>query len=128
MAGRSILIIDDSPLVRDLVKQSLAGRNLDILEASNGEEAFALLKKYKPDIILLDVMMPDMDGISFMKKFNELGVYRNVLVIGLTALSEKTIVGELKALGVKDILFKPFSPAKLRVVIENYLKSKETLL
>lgn len=128
MVRKSILVIDDSPLVRDLIKQTLYNKDITIFEASNGEEALSLLKKIKPDLILLDVMMPDMDGISFMKKFNELSSCRAIPVVGLTALSEKCIVDELKSLGVGEVIFKPFSPTKLRVVIESYLKSKKTLL
>lgn len=128
MSKKTLLVVDDSPLVRDLIRQALYDRNIDIFEASNGEEALNLLKRVRPDLILLDVMMPDMDGISFMKKFNELSAYKVIPVVGLTALSEKAIVNELKTLGVKEVIFKPFSPAKLRGIIESYLKSKKSLL
>lgn len=121
---KKILIVEDSPLVRDLIKQSLSRENISFLEASNGVEALTLLRKRKPALILLDIMMPDMDGLSFMEELNKIGHLKAIPVVVLTALSERRVVDELKALGIKDLIFKPFTPAMLRTVVEKHLKSK----
>ncbi len=118
----TILVVDDSPLVRDLINQVLSEKGITILEASNGREALDILKKIKPSLILLDIMMPEMDGISFMQEFVKIKGYENIPVIVLTALSERSLIDKIRAFGVKDVLFKPFSPAKLRTTIQQYLK------
>ncbi|MCD6363757.1 MAG: response regulator [Synergistetes bacterium] len=118
----TILVVDDSPLLRRLVNHILSKRGYRVLEASNGKEAFYLLKKEKPDLILLDIMMPEMDGPSFMREFRRYDEYKNIPVLVLTAVGERSMIDEMKSLGVVDFLFKPFSPVKLETIVKRLLK------
>lgn len=116
-----VLVIDDSPLVRDLIKQALSNTGVEVVEASNGKEALQLLKRFSPDLILLDVMMPEMDGIMFIQELNDIKGYKDIPIIVLTALSERYLLDKIKAFSVKDIVAKPFSPTKLRNLVQRYI-------
>ncbi|KUK14024.1 MAG: response regulator [Synergistetes bacterium] len=118
---RSILVIDDSPLVRDLIKQILSREDAEVVGASNGAEALAFLKKNKPDLIFLDIMMPGLDGLSLLREIRKMGHLKGVPIVIVTAIAEKDIIGELKALGVEEVIFKPFSPVQFRTLVNKYI-------
>ncbi len=121
----TILVVDDSPLLRRLVNHILSRRGYRILEASNGKEALLILGKERPDLILLDIMMPEMDGPSFMKELRKCAEYTDIPVLVLTAVGERSMIDEMKNLGVMDFLFKPFSPIKLESTVKKILKGME---
>ncbi len=121
----TILVVDDSPLLRRLVNHILSRRGYRILEASNGKEALLILGKERPDLILLDIMMPEMDGPSFMKELRKCAEYTDIPVLVLTAVGERSMIDEMKNLGVVDFLFKPFSPIKLESIVKRILKGME---
>ncbi len=121
----TILVVDDSPLLRRLVNHILSKKGYRILEASNGREALLILKKERPDLILLDIMMPEMDGTSFMKELRKCAEYADIPVLVLTAVGERSMIDEMKSLGVVDFLFKPFSPIKLESIVKRILKGAE---
>ncbi|MCR4617947.1 MAG: response regulator transcription factor [Lachnospiraceae bacterium] len=105
-----ILIADDETEIRSLIKLYLENENYEVLEAGNGLEALECYKKYKPDLCILDIMMPEMDGYGVLKKIRETG---NIPVIILSAKDEysEKILG--LNLGADDYISKPFNPLEI---------------
>ncbi len=106
----TILIVDDEPHIRDIVRLNLEIEHYRVLEASNGLEALEELREHLPDLVVLDVMMPEMDGFETLKAIREVS---NVPVIMLTVRqSEQDRIRGLD-LGADDYVAKPFSPREL---------------
>lgn len=114
-----ILIADDEPEIRDMIKEYLDFAEYDYDEASNGLQARTLLKQDSFDLVILDIMMPGMDGISVLK---ELRQDSNTPVILLTARSDEydKLLGF--EMGADDYLAKPFSPKELLARIKSVLR------
>ena len=116
---KTILIVEDEIRIRFLIRDYLFKENYSVLEAENGEDALEIFKKEKIDLILLDIMMPVMDGLTVLEK---LRVVSTVPVILLTAKSEE----EDKLLGydygADDYITKPFSPKVLMAKIKAIFK------
>lgn len=114
-----ILIVDDDRLCADMEKSFLRTSGLTVESAYSGEEALSKLQLKKPDIILLDVCMPGMDGEVTLQKIREID--REIPVIMTTAVCEESTVKETIKLGVSGYLLKPFSLEKLHETILKYL-------
>jgi CheY-like chemotaxis protein len=80
-----LLVVDDDPLIVDLVRQSLEGEHYEIAAASDGLAALAMIEQYQPDVILLDLMMPHLDGFGVIEALRQDGSKRSIPVIVLTA-------------------------------------------
>src|SRR5215210_4029485 len=119
-----VLIVDDERANRDLLKVMLAPEGLLLLTASSGEEALALLAHQPPDLILLDVMMPGMDGYEVAGKIKGNPATSSVPIIMVTATDDhKARMLGLSA-GVEDFLTKPLDRAELVVRVKNLLNLK----
>ena len=105
----TVLIVDDEERIRTLIKEYCLNENYDVLESSDGKEALDTIKNSKVDIVILDIMMPNMDGLT---AYNEIKKY-NIPTIILSARSEEydKLIGF--DLGVDDYVTKPFSPKEL---------------
>jgi DNA-binding response OmpR family regulator len=115
-------VVDDESAIRDLVVFFLQDAGYETVEASDGEEGVAKVKEESPDVIILDVMMPKLDGWGVLSELRRLGLKRNSRVIMLTA---KTLESDFLTgwkLGVDDYLTKPFEPEDLIGAIEGALK------
>jgi two-component system chemotaxis response regulator CheY len=122
--GFNILIVDDSSSIRRLLKKvlELSGIELgEVLEASNGLEALDVLKREWVDFILCDIHMPKMDGIQFLRELKRDEVLSRIPVIMVSTEGREEIVQEVKALGIRAYVKKPFSPEEIREVIENLI-------
>tara|TARA_R110000868_G_scaffold306734_1_gene568026 strand:+ start:55729 stop:56433 length:705 start_codon:yes stop_codon:yes gene_type:complete len=113
VAKKTILVVDDEKDLLDLIEYNLKKEGFNVLKAENGEEGIAVAKEGKPDLVLLDIMMPKMDGleaVEIMRKDDDL---KNIPIIFLTARSdEKTEVEGLNK-GGDDYITKPISTTKL---------------
>jgi len=118
-----ILVVDDEPSVTDLLAYNLRKAYYDVSIAANGSEALRLVGEFKPDLILLDLMIPEVDGLDVCR---ELRKTSNVPVIMITALGEETdrIVG--LELGADDYVTKPFSVRELMARIKAVLRRAQT--
>src|SRR5690348_12732254 len=106
----TILIVDDEPRIRDFVRMNLEMEHYHVIEASNGIEALEELRENLPDLVVLDVMMPEMDGFETLRAIREVST---VPVIMLTVRqSEQDRIRGLD-LGADDYIAKPFSPREL---------------
>lgn len=106
----TILVVDDEPRIRDLVRLNLELEHYTVLEASNGVEALEEVREHLPDLVILDVMMPDMDGFETLRAMREVST---VPVIMLTVRqSDQDKIHGLD-LGADDYMAKPFNPREL---------------
>lgn len=123
--AKKILLVDDEPLNRELLMGYLANQGYELLEASGAQEARLMLERYKPDLLLLDVIMPGEDGFSFCQWVKK--EYRELFlpVILITALNDRE--SKLKGLecGADDFLSKPVDRIELSIKVRNMLKVRE---
>lgn len=113
---RKILIVDDDPVVQMLYKKHLEKQGFELLIARNGVEAVTVAAQAKPDLILMDVMMPTKDGFSALRELKQNEATRDVPVIIMTATNAAEYhisIREAKLGGAAGLLTKPLSPAKL---------------
>lgn len=124
MDKETILVVDDEKEIRDLVGIYLANENYRVLKAGNGIEALRLLGNEEVDLIILDVMMPDMDGIEACMKIRE---DKNMPIIMLSAKSEDMdkIMG--LTTGADDYVTKPFNPLELLARVKSQLRRYKRL-
>lgn len=109
-----ILIVDDEPSARDTLRGILFGRGYDLVFADNGMEALKKAKEVKPDLILLDIMMPDMDGFEVCRRLRKDANLSEVPVIMITALDDQDSYIEGIEAGADDFISKPYNRMKLR--------------
>jgi diguanylate cyclase (GGDEF)-like protein/PAS domain S-box-containing protein len=127
MPGKRLLIVDDSPDVHELVRVWLAGEPLEFCSCTSGQEALRIAPSLRPDLILLDVDMPGMDGFEVCKRLKSDQETVDIPVIFLTGASatEEKLRG--LELGASDYLIKPFDPAELRARVRSSLQTKRLL-
>ncbi len=114
-----LLIVDDEKLIRDVIKTYAEIENYETLEAEDGLQALEIVKKEKIDLIVLDIMMPKMDGMTFLEEIKK---DKNIPVIILSARNEEYDKLRGFDLGTDDYLTKPFSPKELLARIKAILK------
>ena len=114
-----LLIVDDEKLIRDVITEYANHEKFETVQASDGEEALNIIAKENIDLVVLDIMMPKMDGLTFLKEMKKV---KNIPVIILSARSEEydKLIGF--DLGTDDYLTKPFSPKELIARIKAILK------
>lgn len=108
-----ILSVDDSRTIRLIVGKAFRPYDCVVCEACNGEEGLAAAAREKPSLILLDVTMPVMDGVTMLTKLKEDPELKSIPVIMLTAESGRDIVLHIARLGARDYLIKPFKEDQL---------------
>ena len=116
-ADYTILVIDDDPNAQDMMKKFLQKQNYVIIQATNGEEGLQLAAKNKPDLITLDVMMPEMDGWEVLAALQANDITKNIPVIMLTMADEPDIG---YSLGATDYLTKPVDWGRLSEILKNH--------
>lgn len=111
--SQKVLVVDDEESILELLKYNLEKQGYEVKTASNGFEAVEKAKKFQPDLILLDIMMPDQDGVETCRQIREVPELANVFIIFLTARSEE--YSEIAAfdVGADDYITKPIKPRAL---------------
>jgi two-component system KDP operon response regulator KdpE len=108
--AKRILLAEDEVALRDFINRNLRARGFEVLEASNGLEAMAVWEREDPDLLILDIMMPRMDGLEVCRRVRE---YSSVPIIVLTALDAESDKVTALDLGADDYLSKPFGVEEL---------------
>jgi len=111
---KTILYVDDEPDIREIVQMSLslvAGLNVETCDS--GECALQLLESLKPDLVLLDVMMPGMDGPSTLQRMRSIPEFANIPVVFITAKAMPQEVARFRELGAAAVIAKPFDAIRL---------------
>ncbi len=121
-----VLIVDDDPNVRLLVKKILGASDIEVIEAADGAEGLNLASEHDPDLILCDVMMPVMDGMGFLRERSSREAISHIPVMMITSVSEKSCIIDAIKLGACDYVVKPFDPLGVRTKISKLLKELAT--
>ncbi len=119
-----VLIVEDNEEMRYYLKEILGG-HVATSEAHNGRHALEFLKNHKPDLIISDVMMPEMDGYEFLSHLKSSPSLRGIPVVMLTARASEEDLLQGLSLGVDDYIIKPFSAKELKIRIHNLLTNQE---
>ncbi|WP_373542396.1 PleD family two-component system response regulator [Chamaesiphon sp.] len=125
MSSYSILIVDDEPDNFDVIEALLPGESYQLHYASCGEDAIAALDKFDPDVILLDVMMPSMDGFEVCRRIKLMSKWQGVPIVMVTALSGKEDLARCLAAGADDFVNKPVNGLELRARVNSMLRIKK---
>jgi CheY-like chemotaxis protein len=116
-----ILVVEDDDAIRELVSEVLRDDGYDVREAANGVEALAQVREERPDLIVLDLMMPVMDGWSFVKECHRESVCTDVPIVVTSASHDLPRTTELlQSFGVRTCLAKPFDVDGLLALVERY--------
>lgn len=108
--AKTVLIVDDSASLRQVVSIALKGAGYDVLEGCDGKDALSKLTGQKVHLIISDVNMPNMDGITFVKEVKKLASYKFTPIIMLTTESQEAKKSEGQEAGAKAWVVKPFKP------------------
>ncbi|MBX7177833.1 MAG: response regulator transcription factor [Saprospiraceae bacterium] len=120
-----VLIVDDEVDTLEFLEYNLRNKGYEVRSAANGNKAFEILKSFQPDIILLDYMMPEMDGMEFLKKFRKINPANQCLVAFLTAKNTDETQIESLELGADDFIAKPIKPNVLASRMSALLRRRQ---
>lgn len=122
MASKKILLVDDEVDFVDVVRTRLEANNYEVRVAYDGEEALEKVEKEKPDLIILDIMMPRISGFDVCRKLKIDQKFKDIPIIMLTAKFQSSDMDFAKALGADGYITKPFEPEVLLGKIDELLK------
>ncbi|MCX6799901.1 MAG: response regulator [Candidatus Falkowbacteria bacterium] len=121
-----VLIVEDDFFLLNIYSTKFEGENYKVSVASDGIEGLKLVKENNPDIILLDILMPKLDGFGFLKEIKKDEKHKDIPIILLTNLSQKNDIDKGLAMGADDYLVKAhFMPSEVVEKVESILKKKE---
>jgi sigma-B regulation protein RsbU (phosphoserine phosphatase) len=121
----AVLVVDDVPENRDLLVRRLKRLGInDVEQAANGIEALAAIERKNFDLVLLDIMMPELDGFGVLERLKQSGRINDLPVVVISALNEIEPVVRCVELGAEDFMFKPFNPTLLRARVMASLEKK----
>lgn len=123
-----VLVVDDDPLMRRIVTQSLDKGAYNLIEAESGSAGIEHAVAQRPDLILLDIMMPEIDGFEVIRRLRSHPITQGVPIVILTALGEMNEKVNGMQLGADDYITKPFDPRELRARVQAHLKRSEHYL
>jgi len=115
--AKSILIVDDSASIRQVVSLTLKGAGFDVIEACDGRDALAKLKGQRVHLMISDVNMPNMDGLTFLREVKSRAEYRFTPVIMLTTESAEDKKMQGQSGGAKAWMVKPFQPQQMLAAV-----------
>lgn len=119
--AKTILIVDDSASLRQIIKITLSSAGYQIIDAENGQDALNKIEGQKINLVVSDVNMPVMDGITFITELKKLPQFKFTPVIMLTTESEQEIKEAGKAAGVRAWMVKPFKPAQMLSAVQKLI-------
>lgn len=125
MAKETILVVEDDPDIVELLEYSLEREGYKVLAASDGEKGLSEARKRKPALVLLDLMLPGLDGLSICRALKEDGATKDIPVMMLTAKGEESDVVVGLEFGADDYVRKPFSPRELIARIRAVLRRSQ---
>jgi two-component system phosphate regulon response regulator PhoB len=114
----TILVVDDEPNIIELVRITLEDDRVRIVVAADGEEALTVAHLERPDLILLDVNLPDLSGLEVCRRLRAEARTRDTKIVMLTAAAQRDDVERGRAAGADDYLTKPFSPVRLLTLVD----------
>jgi two-component system, chemotaxis family, chemotaxis protein CheY len=114
-----ILLVDDAAFMRMRCSKLLTENGYEVGEAENGQEAIQKYQTYRPDLVLMDITMPVMDGITATREIKTLDAGAKIVMV--SALGQQTMVIEAIKAGAKDFVVKPFEPDKILATVKKFV-------
>jgi DNA-binding response OmpR family regulator len=124
MPGEKILIVDDEPEIVELIRLYLTKEGFEVLCTDNGPSAFEYMKRYAPDLVILDILLPEMDGIEICRQMR---MSYNIPILFISCKSGDTDIILGLGIGGDDYITKPFSPSQLVARVKAHLRRKQQL-
>jgi len=125
MTDEHIVVVDDEADIRELVDYNLAREGFDVTCAADGEQALDMVRSDHPDLVVLDLMLPDMDGLEVCRTLKGDGQTSNIPIVMLTAKGEEADIVTGLEMGADDYVTKPFSPRVLAARVKAVLRRHE---
>jgi len=125
MSERKVLVVDDEVNITQIMEFSIGAEGYDVVTAANGEEAISKARKEQPNLIILDIMMPKVDGYEVCRVLKRDPLTKRIPVILLTAKGREIDKRLGYEVGASDYVVKPFSPSQLIDKVNSYLYSKK---
>jgi len=123
--GKKILIVDDAAFMRMMIKNIITKYGYEVAgEAENGKQAVALYSELRPDLVTMDITMPEMDGIESVKAIRALDQSANIIMI--SAMGQQAMVMDAIQAGARDFIVKPFQQERVMQAIERVLNRPRT--
>jgi DNA-binding response OmpR family regulator len=122
VSKKKVMLVEDDAFISDIYRVKLGKEGLEVLPAENGLEAMKILEKTIPDLVLLDIIMPYMDGMDVLKKMKNEEKWKKIPIILLSNLSEKEKIEEALGIGADDYLIKSnFTPSEVLKKVNSVL-------
>jgi two-component system, cell cycle response regulator DivK len=126
--SKRILVVEDQPDNRQIIRDMLAPTGYEITEVENGEEALAAIAKQRPDLILMDIQLPVMDGYEATRQIKADPALRSIPIIAVTSYALSGEETKARSAGCDEYVPKPFSPRQLMAKIRNFLQQSRSQL
>jgi two-component system, cell cycle response regulator DivK len=121
--SKRILVVEDQPDNRQIIRDMLAPTGYEITEVGNGEEALAAIAKQRPDLVLMDIQLPVMDGYEATRRIKADPALRSIPIIAVTSYALSGEETKARSAGCDEYVPKPFSPRQLLAKIRHYLNN-----
>jgi len=118
---KRILVVEDQPDNRQIIRDMLAATDYEIIEAEDGEQALAAIAKQRPDLILMDIQLPIMDGYTATRRIKADPALRSIPIIAVTSYALSGEDKKAREAGCDDYIPKPYSPRELLAKVRQYL-------
>ncbi len=119
MPGK-ILIVDDAAFMRMMLKKIIASTGNELVEATDGSDGVSKYREHKPNLVLLDIVMPNMDGIECLKQI--IAFDKNARVVMCSSIGQQAIVNDAIKIGARDFIIKPFDASKVLEAVSKNLQ------
>ncbi|MFA0732736.1 MAG: hypothetical protein BKPUNTRY_002298 [Candidatus Fervidibacter sp.] len=118
-----VLIADDAAFIRMKLRKALEELGFEVIEAANGAEAVQQFNAHRPDLVLMDITMPEMDGLAALKAIVAQDASAQVIMV--SALGQESVVMQALQAGAKDFVVKPFQPDQIKQVVQRWLQGND---
>lgn len=122
MSDKNVMVVEDNEKNRKLMRVILKAKGYSVIEATTGEEAMTILKNQKPDIILMDIQLPGIDGLTLIKQIKGAVVTKDIPIIAVTAYAMKGDEQKILDTGCDAYMSKPINTQELPLIVEKYIK------
>ncbi len=119
--AKTVLVVDDEPIHCEVLRKFLTGKGFHVTTAHDGDQALAVYKQHRPDVVLLDIRMPGKDGVETLHELKELDPEAKVIMV--TAVHEKKVADQALAEGALDYITKPLTLPSLQRALETVVSS-----
>lgn len=121
--NKAVLLVEDNDFIRNMYQLKLAKNNIEVIEAVDGAMALQKIGEHKPDVVLLDLMMPNVGGIEVLRELKKQGLTPDLPVVVLTNVMDQATIDEAKKLGARDYIVKTdLTPSQVLEKISPFLK------